>query len=143
MAILTPSPWKDKSRPPTWDKSFPKRSPIAERYPLMSWAELEEMASFIKKTDTLPLVYKNQAEELLDGSNSYFAIRLAGKEPKFRVVPGDQTAQEMFVYRRNVLRRNLSALDRAKMAIQHLEALGWDLPENPPQDEGTTDAVVG
>jgi hypothetical protein len=83
--------------------------PLSEIFPVLQEEELNELADDIKERGLLAPVTLYQ-EKILDGRNRYMACRIAKVEPRFRECKGDPIA---FVISANVLRRHLSASQRA------------------------------
>lgn len=111
---------------PIWEKHFLPRHEIAARYPLMSWQELRVMAHLIT-TGTRYTIYLKDGK-IVDGSNAYLAHCIASVLPVFEEVKADGPGLERFILRRNSARRMLPPLERARLMILHMEALGWRLP---------------
>jgi hypothetical protein len=65
---------------------------IANVFPLMTEAELDELAKDIKANGlTCPIVLYD--DKILDGRNRYLACQKAGVTPKFWEYPGDTPIQ--------------------------------------------------
>lgn len=81
--------------------------PVADLFPMMSDDDLASLAEDIKANgQTEPIMLDAAGEVLIDGRNRLAACKLAGVEPKFTRLNGeDQTA---FILSRNMARRNLT-----------------------------------
>jgi ParB-like chromosome segregation protein Spo0J len=89
--------------------------PIANVFPLMTNAELNELAEDIKANGlTCPIIlYQGK---ILDGRNRYLACLKAGVTPDFWEYPGDTPVQ--FVLSLNLHRRHLTISQRAAIAAE-------------------------
>ncbi len=87
--------------------------PLAKLFPLMSKAEIDELAEDIKVNGlTYPIVlYEGK---ILDGRNRYLACQKAGVTPEFSEYPGNEPIQ--FVLSLNLKRRHLTTQQRAEIA---------------------------
>jgi phosphoglycolate phosphatase-like HAD superfamily hydrolase len=85
----------------------PKRvHPYAERFPMRSDAELEELAASIQQHGQRLPITLDKDGTLLDGRNRLAACRLAGVEPTFTVLPADEDPIA-FIVDMNLTRRDL------------------------------------
>jgi hypothetical protein len=84
-----------------------KIHPAAELFPMLSNAELQELAADIKKKGLLfPISIYGKTGELLDGRNRLAACEIAGVEPSRYCYPGDDPIG--FVLSANIHRRHLT-----------------------------------
>jgi len=89
--------------------------PVAEMFPMMSAAELAEMADSIKREGLLnPCV--QQGGVLLDGRNRIAACKLAGVEPCFVEYTGDSPVA--FIIAANLSRRHLDKGQKVALALE-------------------------
>jgi hypothetical protein len=86
-----------------------------EMFPLMSAAELEELADDIRQKGLLRSILLHRGE-ILDGRNRLRACEIAGVEPRFDVYAGKDPIG--FVVSANLQRRHLDAGQRAMIAAQ-------------------------
>jgi ParB-like chromosome segregation protein Spo0J len=90
-----------------------KYHPIADVFPLMSDAEIADLAEDIRVNGlTLPVILFQG--KILDGRNRYLACQKVGVEPEFWEYPGDTPVQ--FVLSLNLQRRHLTISQRAAIA---------------------------
>lgn len=88
--------------------------PIAAKFPMLSEAELAELADDIKANGLQhPIVRSVDGATIIDGRNRLAACRLAGVEPTFddRIENEDQA--RALILSENVLRRNITPTMRA------------------------------
>jgi ParB-like chromosome segregation protein Spo0J len=87
--------------------------PIANIFPLMTDAEIDELAEDIKANGlTCPIILFQG--KILDGRNRYLACQRAGVVPDFWEYPGETPVQ--FVLSLNLHRRHLTTSQRAAIA---------------------------
>jgi hypothetical protein len=88
--------------------------PVAEIFPLMSDAALDELAADIKANGLHEPVWTHEGK-IIDGRNRYLACQRNGTEPKFREWEGRGDLIK-FVVGLNLCRRHLSESQRAMIA---------------------------
>lgn len=106
--------------------------PLANLFPLMEGAALEELAEDIKERGQLEPIVIHEGS-ILDGRNRYLACQMAGVEPKtvdLSAILTEHTPEE-FVWSVNVERRQLTAGQRAAIALKFLPKLGWKKAASP------------
>lgn len=89
--------------------------PVAELFPMLSGAELQEMADSISKEGLLHPCCR-QAGVLLDGRNRVAACKLAGVEPTFIEYTGDSPVA--YIISANLKRRHLDKGQKIALAIE-------------------------
>lgn len=95
--------------------------PVAELFPMLDDEELQELADGIREYGLLePLVYDAEGV-LIDGRNRLAACRIAGVEPTFAILNGEDPVA--FILEKNVKRRHLSVGQRAIVTAQALQNL--------------------
>jgi ParB-like chromosome segregation protein Spo0J len=87
--------------------------PAAAVFPMLPDDELAELAASIGADGLDDPIVLDRAGRLLDGRNRVAACALAGVEPTFVTFDGDDDAAVGYVLRHAVLRRNVSASQRA------------------------------
>lgn len=92
-----------------------KAHPVAEFFPMLSNAELREMADSIKKEGLLNPCVK-RGDILLDGRNRIAACKIAGVEPKFIEYNGDSPVA--FIIGSNLARRHLDKGQKIALALE-------------------------
>lgn len=96
--------------------------PYADKFPMLSDAELDELAESIKLVGLLHPVVVTPEGLVLDGRNRLEACTRAGVEASVEVYDGDDHAE--FVIASNVARRNMSSGARAMSTALVLAADG-------------------
>jgi site-specific DNA-methyltransferase (adenine-specific) len=92
-----------------------KTHPVAELFPMMSAAALEELASSIKEEGLIsPCVL--MGDTLLDGRNRIEACRIAGVAPAFVQYAGDSPVS--FIIGANLARRHLDKGQKIALALE-------------------------
>lgn len=86
---------------------------LANRYPMMKAAGLDEMALDIAAHGQREPIWLDIEGHLIDGRNRLEACRLAGVSPRFKVYEGDDI--EAFIVSKNEHRRDLSAKERQEI----------------------------
>ena len=89
--------------------------PVAELFPMMTPAELNEMAESIKKEGLLQSCVR-QGDVLLDGRNRIEACRIAGVQPRFVEYEGDSPVA--FIISVNLSRRHLEKGQKIALALE-------------------------
>jgi ParB-like chromosome segregation protein Spo0J len=98
----------------------PKIHPAAELLPLMSEAELAELAADIKKNGLLlPIAFWKKTGELLDGRNRYAACQIAKVPPLTTHYTGDDPVA--YVIGANIHRRHLTAAQKRDLIAELLK----------------------
>jgi ParB-like chromosome segregation protein Spo0J len=87
--------------------------PLTEQFPEIQGSEFDELAASIKADGPKEPITLFEGM-ILDGRNRYRACIAAGVEPHFQEFTGDDPVK--FVIEKNVLRRHLTASQRAMMA---------------------------
>lgn len=89
--------------------------PDADRFPLMSEAQLRKLADSIGEDGLFHAIVLDDQDRILDGRNRYRACKIAGVKPRFeRASPGDDPLG--YVIRANVDRRHLTDDQTAMVA---------------------------
>ena len=99
-----------------------KYHPYSEIFPMMTDAELAELAADIKQHGQRTPIYLLDWQ-ILDGRNRYRACQIAGVEPKTVAYRDDANALE-FVISSNLHRRHLNESQRAMVAAKILALKG-------------------
>lgn len=96
----------------------PKDHPIAELFPMMSSAEIAQLADDILENGQQEpiLIYE---KKILDGRNRERACKLVGVEPKYADFTGDDPVK--YVLSKNLHRRHLNESQRAMVASRIAE----------------------
>jgi hypothetical protein len=97
--------------------------PLSSVLPSMPEEELNELAAHIKENGLREPITL-YAGKILDGRHRYAACEMAGVEPKFVEFEGDDPAG--FVRGKNVIRRHLTADQRAMFAASLVSAKAGD-----------------
>lgn len=92
---------------------------IANRFPMLGFEELEELAQNITETGLLEeiVIFEGQ---VLDGRNRYAACIQAGIKPKFRYFgskESDGASPAAFVFAKNVTRRHMTTEQKAAAIV--------------------------
>lgn len=117
----TKTPKTPKVKPPVKYGEY-EAHPAADLFPIMSAAQLDELAADISVHGQLePILIFDK--KILDGRNRYLACVKAGKEPRILDAPLDhisgQTATE-WVLSHNLLRRHLTTGQKAMIGVKIL-----------------------
>ena len=91
---------------------------IADIFPLMSDAELAELAADIEANGLREPIWLHHDGSILDGRNRYLACQEAGEEPAFRTYDGDDDGILAFVLSLNLHRWHLSEGQRAMVGAR-------------------------
>lgn len=96
--------------------------PAAEIFPMLDFADLNQLADDIKKNGLLEpiIMYHGQ---VLDGRNRLAACEIAGVEPHFVEMNGNLESPVLYVISRNLHRRHLSVSQRACIAAEMVPML--------------------
>lgn len=100
----------------------PKVHPAAAIFPMMSDAELDELAADIKANGLIHPIIRDASGQLIDGRNRLWACEIAGVEPRFETLAPD-TDPIAFILSNNVKRRHMTK-GQAAMAVVETMALG-------------------
>lgn len=92
-----------------------RHHPIAEIWPMMDQAQLQDLADDIKKNGQLQFIWLYEGM-ILDGRNRYAACQLAGIQPKTKDYTGDEPTA--FAVSLNDKRRHMGAGVRAAVAAE-------------------------
>lgn len=96
--------------------------PLSELLPMMSGAELADLATSVKSVGlTAPIV--THEGMILDGRNRWKACQAAGVEPRFVEFHQNGASPLDFVITQNLHRRHLTDGQRACVAVAYKEAL--------------------
>jgi hypothetical protein len=119
-------------------------NPVAEIFPMMSDAELNELADDIKSNGLLEPIWVDGDNRVIDGRNRLAACSRAGVQPTFRTWSGNGSLVA-FVLSQNMHRRHLTVSQRAMAAARAAEVYrvearerqvaGTNLPANLPQGQ--------
>ena len=96
---------------------------VANIFPLMSDAEIQDLASDIRANGLIESIWTYQGK-IVDGRNRYTACQIAGEEPRYQEWKGDDSELVAFVLALNLKRRHLDASQRAVigLAVEKYEA---------------------
>lgn len=95
--------------------------PAAERYPLMSKTEVEELAESILAHGQQEPIWLDTYGFLIDGRNRLTACRLVGVDPRFETYLGDDI--EAFVELKNEHRKHYTTEQRIALRQQRVKEL--------------------
>lgn len=93
--------------------------PAADAFPMMSDAELKELADDIAVNGLRnPLVLNHDGTVLIDGRNRLRACEIAGAQPTYENLSADLTDEQTLIYivSANIHRRHLTQSQRATVA---------------------------
>ncbi len=97
--------------------------PFANRFPMLSRDQLEELAASIREHGLDYSITVDQHGRLLDGRNRLAACKLVGIEPRCETVTCTEEQAIDLILRRNVQRRSLSESQKAMaFALAHPDA---------------------
>jgi hypothetical protein len=111
-----------------------KNHPIADVWPMMDEAKLQELADDIRKNGQLVPVWLYEGK-ILDGRNRWAACKIAGVEPKTHEYTGDTPTA--FAQSLNEKRRHESASVRAAVAVELEPYFAEDAKRRQKQHGGT------
>lgn len=94
-----------------------KHHPIADIWPMMDQAQLQDLADDIKKNGQLQFIWLYEGM-ILDGRNRYAACQLAGVQPKTKDYTGDEPTA--FAVSLNDKRRHMNKGSLAAVAVELL-----------------------
>jgi hypothetical protein len=92
--------------------------PYCAYFPMLAPDKLEELASDIKKNGLLEPIARDDKGRILDGRNRQAACLSAGVPPSYETFRGSDEQKLAFVMSKNVLRRDMSASQRASAAAK-------------------------
>jgi hypothetical protein len=101
--------------------------PVATMFPMMSDAELAELADDIRENGLREAIWTYDGK-VVDGRNRLKACQIAGVEPKFREWKGDGSLVK-FIVSLNSHRRHLSPGQRAAVAVEIEKHLAVEIAE--------------
>jgi ParB-like nuclease domain len=102
--------------------------PVAEIWPLLSEAELGELADDIRANGLHYPIWRHRDGQIIDGRNRWLACQRAGVECRSETYEGDDGAALVnFVVSLNEKRRHLDASQRAMVAAHIRELLSANL----------------
>src|SRR5206468_7124449 len=102
-----------------------KVHPVAAMFPMMSDAELDELAQDIKASGMVHPVVLDSDGTLIDGRNRQEACKRAKVECKYVELDGGLNAI-VYIYKANNKRRHMKQGARAMQAAKTRHAEGWD-----------------
>ena len=94
-----------------------RHHPIADIWPMMDQAQLQDLADDIKKNGQLQFIWLYEGM-ILDGRNRYAACQLAGIQPKTKDYTGDEPTA--FAVSLNDKRRHMNKGSLAAVAVELL-----------------------
>ena len=103
------------------NEPLPKYHPACLHYPELSLEELQDLADDIKARGLIYPIVRYQGK-ILEGRNRDKACKLAGVEPRYVEWDGKGSPEE-YAFSANVLRRHLTASQRAAYALELLPRL--------------------
>jgi N6-adenosine-specific RNA methylase IME4 len=92
--------------------------PVADLFPLMSEAEVRDLAGDIREHGLREPVWLHADGRIIDGRNRWRACELAGVEAVTRTYEGDDSGLVAFVVSLNLKRRHLNESQRAMIAAR-------------------------
>src|SRR5260221_10542545 len=109
-------------------EAAPRATLLAERFPALTPADFQELKESIKIHGQLSPIVLNHLGEILDGKNRLRACRELGLEPRTvcceavtNASPDQSITEAQFVFAQNVLRRHLTATQRATLCLEFLQ----------------------
>ena len=93
-----------------------KTHPIADLFPMMADDELAELADDIKANGLIHPIITDGEGQLIDGRNRLKACKLAGIEPRFEKLNGQDPIA--YIYSANIRRRNLTKSQRVMLVAR-------------------------
>jgi hypothetical protein len=102
--------------------------PAAKLFPMMENGEMQELVADIKAHGLIQPITVYQGM-ILDGRNRYVACKQAKVEPRFETWIGNGYSATEWVISMNVKRRQLTASQRAAVAVQALPMLEAEAKE--------------
>jgi N6-adenosine-specific RNA methylase IME4 len=94
----------------------PDAHPVADIFPMMSDAEIADLADDIKVNGQRNAIWLHRDGRIIDGRNRWRACESAGVEPATRVYSGAEDSLVAFVVSLNLKRRHLNESQRAMVA---------------------------
>jgi ParB-like chromosome segregation protein Spo0J len=110
-----------------------KHHPIADIWPMMDQAQLQDLADDIKKNGQLQFIWLYEGM-ILDGRNRYAACQLAGIQPKTKDYTGDEPTA--FAVSLNDKRRHMNKGSLAAVAVELLPFFEADAARRRKETEG-------
>ncbi len=104
--------------------------PIADLFPLMEVAELDDLAADIGEHGLREAIWLHPDGSILDGRNRFRACKIAGVEPRFQTWDGEGSLAA-FVVSLNLKRRHLDAAQRSLVGAK-LANLDQGRPQKKP-----------
>lgn len=95
----------------------PKVHPVAAMFPMMSDAELDELAADIQANGQVHPIVRSAEGQLIDGRNRLAACEIAGIEPRYTTLPPD-VDPVAFILSCNVRRRQMTQGQCAMAIVQ-------------------------
>jgi hypothetical protein len=108
--------------------------PACLAFPVMQEAELQQLADDIKLRGLLTPIVRHRGK-ILDGRNRLAACEIAGVEPRFVEWEGEGSPTE-WVIATNLIRRQLTASQRAVVAVDLLPVLEKEAKERQRRSRG-------
>jgi ParB-like chromosome segregation protein Spo0J len=110
--------------------------PDADIYPMLSGDELAGLAADIKHNGLrFPIILDREGKTLIDGRNRLKACEIAGVEPRFERLNGEDP--KAFIVSANLARRDLSKGQKAiALAMHYPKATPWQ------KDRGLGNSLV-
>jgi protein gp37/ParB-like chromosome segregation protein Spo0J len=96
----------------------PPFHPVANIFPLMGEADLDELAADIRANGQRELIWRHRDGRIVDGRNRWLACRKLGIEPATRTFGKEDAELVRFVVSLNLHRRHLSESQRAMVATR-------------------------
>ena len=109
-----------------------KVHPVAAMFPMMSDAELDELAKDIKTSGMIHPVVLDSDGTLIDGRNRQEACKRAGVECKYVELNGVNLV--VYIYKANNKRRHMKQGARAMQAAKTRHDQGWDQKVSDPEN---------
>ena len=98
--------------------------PVAALFPMLADDELKELAIDIKQNGLkFPIILDVEGKTLIDGRNRLKACELAGVEPRFERLNGEDTVA--FIMSANMARRDLTQNQKAVVLAKSNNLLEW------------------
>lgn len=110
--------------------------PACALFPLLTGAELDDLAADIKESGLLDPIVLHKGQ-ILDGRNRYAACAIAGVEPRFREWAGEHGSPTAFVLATNLLRRHLTPGQKAAIGAEALPQLRTERPHGGVRQVGS------
>jgi hypothetical protein len=101
---------------------MPKVHPAADIFPMMSDAELQELAADIAQNGLIHSIITDNDDQIVDGRNRLKACKMAGVEPRFEKLNGQDPLA--YIVSVNLRRRNLTKGQQAMALAMIYPELG-------------------